>query len=103
MGGGIAQLSRDMLQHGVSHRCAWEKLSAKGGHFLEIGNFPEKVSRNIGVSQQWSRNIAQFGATKLGALALWVIDTWVWRVFEILVKKLEYSREVYFNYGQGGS
>ena len=28
---GIAQLSRDMLQNGVSHRCAFVKLSAKGG------------------------------------------------------------------------
>ena len=28
---GIAQLSRDMLQNGVSHRCAYVKLSAKGG------------------------------------------------------------------------
>ena len=29
-GGGIAQLSRDNLQHGVSHRCALMNLSAKG-------------------------------------------------------------------------
>ena len=29
--GGTAQLSRDMLQNGVSHRCACVKLSTKGG------------------------------------------------------------------------
>ena len=28
---GITQLSRDMLQNGVSHRCACVKLSTKGG------------------------------------------------------------------------
>ena len=28
---GIAQISRDMLQNGVSHRCACVKQSAKGG------------------------------------------------------------------------
>ena len=27
---GIAQLLRDMLQNGVSHRCAYVKLSTKG-------------------------------------------------------------------------
>ena len=30
-GAGIAQLLSDTLQHGVSHRCACVKLSAKGG------------------------------------------------------------------------
>ena len=29
--GGIAQLSSDMLQNGVSHRCACAKLGVKGG------------------------------------------------------------------------
>ena len=35
----IAQSSRDMLQNGVSHRCASVKLSTKGGvsdHFGEL-------------------------------------------------------------------
>ena len=35
--GGIAQLSRDMLQNGVSHRCACVKLSAKGGYRTILG------------------------------------------------------------------
>ena len=37
--GGIAQISRDTLQSGVSHRCACVKLSTKGGvshHFGEL-------------------------------------------------------------------
>ena len=34
---GIAQLSRDMLQNGVSHRCAFVKLSTKGGVSHHIG------------------------------------------------------------------
>ena len=40
--GGIAQLSRDTLQNGVSHRCACVKLSAGGGrvsrHFAGVLN-----------------------------------------------------------------
>ena len=41
--GGIAYLSRDTLQNGVSHRCACVKLSTKGGvshHFGEAANLP---------------------------------------------------------------
>ena len=47
---GIAQLSRDMLQNGVSHRCACVKLSAKGGVAPSWGsaNLAEKVSRGMG-------------------------------------------------------
>ena len=47
---GIAQLSRDMLQNGVSHRCACVKLIAKGGiaPFWGSANLPEKVSRDMG-------------------------------------------------------
>ena len=33
----IAHLSRDMLQNGVSHRCAFVKLSAKGGYRTILG------------------------------------------------------------------
>ena len=36
-GGGIAQLSRDMLQNGVLHRCAGVKLSTKGGYRTILG------------------------------------------------------------------
>ena len=36
-GGGIAQLSRDILQNGVSHRCAFVKLSTKGGYRTILG------------------------------------------------------------------
>ena len=35
--GGIAQLSRDMLQNGVSHRGACVKLSTKGGYRTILG------------------------------------------------------------------
>ena len=47
---GIAQLSRDTLQNGVSHRCACVKLISKGGiaPFWESANLPQKVSRNMG-------------------------------------------------------
>ena len=34
---GIAQLSRDTLQNGVSHRCARVKLSTKGGYRTILG------------------------------------------------------------------
>ena len=34
---GIAQLSRDMSQNGVSHRCAFVKLSSKGGYRTILG------------------------------------------------------------------
>ena len=34
---GIAQLSRDMLQNGVSHRYAFVKLSSKGGYRTILG------------------------------------------------------------------
>ena len=35
--GGIAQVSRDMLQNGVSHRCPCVKLSTKGGYRIILG------------------------------------------------------------------
>ena len=35
--GGIAHLSRDTLQNGVSHRCASVKLSTKGGYRTILG------------------------------------------------------------------
>ena len=47
----MAQLSRDMSQNGVSHRCACVKLGAKGGgshHFGGAANLPEEVSRDLG-------------------------------------------------------
>ena len=50
-GGGIEQTSRDMLQNGVSHRCAtFVKLSTKGGVAPLWGsaNLPENVSRHMG-------------------------------------------------------
>ena len=64
---GIAQLSRDTLQNGVSHRCRCLELSAKGGYH----NPPLKVSHdmgyrndNIAISQRLYHNIARHGATK---------------------------------------
>ena len=47
---GIAQFSCDMLQNGVSHRCACVKLGAKGGIAPLWGgaSFPEKVSCDMG-------------------------------------------------------
>ena len=47
---GIAQLSRDMLHNGVSHRCACVKLSTKGRvshHPWGVANLPEKASRDM--------------------------------------------------------
>ena len=45
---GIAQLSRDMLQNWVLHRCACVKLSAVSHYFGELLTFPEIVSRDMG-------------------------------------------------------
>ena len=46
--GGIAQLSRDMLQNGVSYVCACVKLNTRGVRkFWGTGLFPEKVLRNM--------------------------------------------------------
>ena len=44
-----AIIVRDMLQNGVSHRCACVSPSAKGSiaPFWGSANLPEKVSRNI--------------------------------------------------------
>ena len=52
--GGIAQLSRDTLQNGVSHRCACLKLSAKGGYCIISGECqpPFKSIARYGVSQR---------------------------------------------------
>ena len=46
---GIAQLSRDTLQNGVSHRCACVKLNTQGGiaPLWEGANLPQKVSRDM--------------------------------------------------------
>ena len=51
---GIAQLSRDTLQNGVSHRCACVKLSAKGGYRTIFGERqpPLKSIVQYGVSQR---------------------------------------------------
>ena len=65
---GIAQLSRDTLQNGVSHRCACVKLSTKGGiaPFWGSANLLEKVSRDVGYrsdgmgSQHPSPNVKTF-------------------------------------------
>ena len=58
----------DMLQNGVSHRCACAKLSAKGGGggiapFLRSAGFPEKASCDMGYR---SDSIAISWATKRG-------------------------------------
>ena len=48
---GIAQLSRDTLQNGLSHRCVCAKLSTKGRvshHFGGVPDLPWKVSRDMG-------------------------------------------------------
>ena len=55
--GGIAQLSCDTLQNGVSHRCACVKLSTKGGYRTTLGECepppppPKSIARS-GVSQR---------------------------------------------------
>ena len=48
---GYRTLSRDMLQNGVSHRCACVEVSAKGGvshHFGEVLTTLKKESRDTG-------------------------------------------------------
>ena len=48
---GIAQLSRDMLQNGVSHRCACVKQRTKGGGiapFWGSAKLHQIVSRDMG-------------------------------------------------------
>ena len=53
-GGGIAHLSRDMLQNGVSHRCAAvclceTKYQGRGiAPFWGSANLPQRVSRDMG-------------------------------------------------------
>ena len=50
---GIAQLSRDMLQNGVSHRCASVKLSTKGGvshHFRGVLTSLKKYRAICGIA-----------------------------------------------------
>ena len=51
---GIAQLSRDMLQNWVLHRCACVKLSTKGGYRTILGGVLTslKKHRKCGVSQR---------------------------------------------------
>ena len=63
---GIAQVSRDMLQNGVSHRCACVKLSTKRGYRTNLGSCkpPFQSIAQHGVSQRQYRNIARYGATK---------------------------------------
>ena len=60
--GSIAQLSRDMLQNGVSHRCACVKLSTKG------------VPHNLGGVQASLKKVVGFAAI---VLQYRVICTWV--------------------------
>ena len=54
--------SHDMLQYGVSHRCACAKLSTKRGGG-SIAPFWEGIAQ-CGVSQRCYRNIARYGATE---------------------------------------
>ena len=48
---GCRQLSRDTFQNGVAHRCAFMKLSTRGGviaPFWGSANLSGKVSRSMG-------------------------------------------------------
>ena len=65
---GIAQLSCDLLQNGVSHRCACVKLSSRAGYRTILGtaNLPEKVSRDMGYR---SDSIAKL--RDMGPLRVW--------------------------------
>ena len=61
---GIAQLSRDTLQNGVSHRCACVNLSTKGGGLAPlwgIAGMAEKVSRDRGIAAILSQYRAIWG------------------------------------------
>ena len=64
---GIAQLSRDTLQNGVSHGCACVKVSCKGGYRTILGECKPPLTSiaREGVSQRQCRSIARYGATKL--------------------------------------
>ena len=78
---GIAQLSRDTLQNGVSHRCARVKLSTKGAYrtiFWGVLTSLKKISRGMGYR---SDSIAI--SRDKGPLRFWewnVVDSW-WRIF----------------------
>ena len=57
---------------GGSHRCACEKISARGGGYRTFGGVPTslKYYRAIwGISQRKYRNIARYGSTKLSQRA----------------------------------
>ena len=43
---GIAQLSRDTLQNGASHRCAYVKLSAKAGVSHHFGGMLTSLKKH---------------------------------------------------------
>ena len=60
---GIAQLSRDMLQNGVSHRCACVKLSTKGvsDHFWGVPTSLKKYRRIWGIAAIVSQYRAIWG------------------------------------------
>ena len=61
---GIAQLSRDILQNGVSHRCACVKLSIKGRlshHFGELLTSLKKYLAIWGIAAIVSRYRAIWG------------------------------------------
>ena len=74
----IAQLSRDMVQIGVSHRRAYAKLSTKGGYRTILGSAnPEEASRDMGYrsdSLTISRPFARYGAAKINVQS-WKIDS----------------------------
>ena len=70
VGRGIAQLSRGALQNGVSHRCAFVKLSTKGGVLQKIGgtaNLPYTVSRHVRVI--WGLTISRRNSRDMGPLS----------------------------------
>ena len=67
---GIAQISRNMLQNGVSRRCACVKISTKGGGFAPFwgaANLSEKVSRDMGYRSDSIAISRDMGPLRFGA------------------------------------
>ena len=70
--GGIEQLSRDILQKGVSHRCAYVKLSAKRGYRTTLGECQpsfKKYRAIWGIAAIVSQYCAMWGHSVCGAFS----------------------------------
>ena len=76
---GVSHNYRDMLQNGVSHRCAFAKLSTKGGYRMILGECALKsdmgyrsdsiaMSRDMGPLRDWMCPLLCFSLTQTKSL-----------------------------------